>query len=97
MGTDQRNQEAHSGQSSPILAIKSREIKMTNIELETLEEILQREVIRRNNLGGYSMEAEGLLTLTKAALAIVQHLISETKNGHADRTASTQGTQERRR
>ncbi len=47
---------------------------MTVKELLKLEDILKEEVIKRRKLGGYSMEAEGILKLTETCLAIVQHL-----------------------
>ena len=41
------------------------------------EKILIDEVVKRRKLGGYSMEAEGILLLAESILAIVQHLKDE--------------------
>ena len=47
---------------------------MTRDDLEKLEAVLMEEVVKRRKLGGYSMEAEGILKLSESCLAIVQHL-----------------------
>lgn len=51
---------------------------MTIEELDNLEKILMEEVVKRRKLGGYSMEAAGLLLLAESNLAIVQHLRTQT-------------------
>ncbi len=50
---------------------------MTRDELERTEKILIDEVVKRRKLGGYSMEAEGILLLAESILAIIQHLKDE--------------------
>lgn len=47
---------------------------MTRQDLIELEKILMAEVVKRRSLGGYSAEAEGLLTHAEALFRIVQHL-----------------------
>lgn len=47
---------------------------MTRDDLERLEATLMEEVVKRRKLGGYSMEAAGILLLAESTLAIVQHL-----------------------
>ena len=46
-------------------------------QLAELEKQLMEEVVRRRKLGGYSMEAEGILLMGEALLKIVGHLIDE--------------------
>ena len=46
-------------------------------QLAELEKQLMEEVVRRRKLGGYSMEAEGILLMGEAMLKIVGHLIDE--------------------
>lgn len=45
--------------------------------MERLEATLMEEVVKRRKLGGYSMEAAGILLLAESNLALVQHLKSE--------------------
>lgn len=52
---------------------------MTRHELEELHSELNIEFAQRQRLGGYSTDAPGLLTLTKAALVMVRHLIEVDK------------------
>lgn len=57
---------------------------MKRSDLESLEALLMKEVVKRRQLGGYSMEAEGILLLSEATLRILQHMIEtypEPKNG----------------
>lgn len=50
---------------------------MTREELEKWKDILVKEELRRRNLGGYSVEAEGLIILTAALLKVVQFLLEK--------------------
>lgn len=50
---------------------------MKRDDLVLLEHEIMKEVVRRRNLGGYSMEAEGILLLSEAMLKVVGHLIDE--------------------
>ncbi len=50
---------------------------MNREDLTELEARLMEEVVKRRKLGGYSMEAAGILMLAESNLAIVQHLKAE--------------------
>jgi hypothetical protein len=50
---------------------------MKRIDLETLEARMMEEVVKRRQLGGYSVEAEALLTLSEAVLKVVSHILDE--------------------
>lgn len=57
---------------------------MRKHDLETLEATIMKEVVKRRQLGGYSAEAEGILTLAETTLRILQHMIEtypEPRNG----------------
>jgi len=47
---------------------------MNREDLGDLEARLMEEVVKRRKLGGYSVEAAGVLMLAESTLAIVQHL-----------------------
>lgn len=47
---------------------------MTRDDLEHLEKNLMEEVVKRRKLGGYSVEAAGVLMLAESVLQITQHL-----------------------
>lgn len=47
---------------------------MTRDDMERLEALLMEEVVKRRKLGGYSMEAAGILLLAESMLQITQHL-----------------------
>lgn len=51
---------------------------MTREDLELLERSVMAQVVKRRALGGYSVEAEGVLALFEAMLHVVQHLKSKT-------------------
>ena len=46
-------------------------------KLAELEKQVMEEVVRRRKLGGYSMEAEGMLMFGEALLKVIGHLIDE--------------------
>ncbi len=46
-------------------------------ELQVLEAMVMKELVRRRSLGGYSVDAESLLIVYESLLKLVQHLISE--------------------
>lgn len=46
-------------------------------KLAELEKQVMEEVVRRRKLGGYSMEAEGMLLFGEALLKLIGHLIDE--------------------
>lgn len=46
-------------------------------KLVELEKQIMEEVVRRRQLGGYSMEADGMLLVTESLLKLVGHLIDE--------------------
>ena len=48
---------------------------MKKDDLLAVEAMLMDEVVRRRKLGGYSMEAEGILILSEAMLRLTQHLV----------------------
>ena len=48
---------------------------MTRDDMERMEEVLMEEVVKRRKLGGYSMEAAGVLLLAESLLKLTQHLI----------------------
>lgn len=50
---------------------------MTRDDLLDLEKRIMEEVVKRRKLGGYSVEAEGLLVLSESLLKILQHLIEK--------------------
>ena len=47
---------------------------MNRDDMAELEAKVMEEVVKRRKLGGYSVEAAGVLMLAEATLAIVQHL-----------------------
>lgn len=47
---------------------------MDRDDMAELEARLMEEVVKRRKLGGYSVEAAGVLMLSESMLAIVQHL-----------------------
>ena len=47
---------------------------MTRDDLEVLEAKIMDEVVNRRRLGGYSMEAAGVLLLFESTLKMVQHM-----------------------
>jgi hypothetical protein len=47
---------------------------LTRDDFEELEKQVMKEVVRRRSLGGYSVEAEGVLFLSECMLKIVRHL-----------------------
>ena len=47
---------------------------MIKQELDELEKHVMKEVVKRRGLGGYSTEAEGLLTDGEILLKIVRHM-----------------------
>lgn len=62
-------------------------------KLAELEKQVMAEVVRRRQLGGYSMEAEGILLLGEALLKLIGHIIDEHKepdqqkvNGNKDKS-----------
>ena len=62
---------------------------MRRSDLETLEATIMKEVVKRRQLGGYSADAEGILTLAEAILRLLQHLIEtypEPRNGKSKAT-----------
>lgn len=50
---------------------------MTREDLSDLEKKIMEEVVKRRKLGGYSVEADGILTLAEAMLKVLQHLIEK--------------------
>lgn len=46
-------------------------------KLAELEKQVMEEVVRRRKLGGYSMEAEGILLFGESLLKVIGHLIDE--------------------
>lgn len=48
---------------------------MKKDDLVQLEATMMKEVVRRRLLGGYSVEAEGVLVLSEALYRITQHLV----------------------
>ena len=44
-------------------------------DLQKLESAIMKEVVRRRQLGGYSVEAEGVLILCETMLRVLQHII----------------------
>jgi hypothetical protein len=50
---------------------------MTRDEMERIEARLMEEVVNRRKLGGYSMEANGILLLSETLLFLVQHIKSQ--------------------
>ncbi len=50
---------------------------MKRTDLQALEGTIMKEVVKRRALGGYSVEAEGVLTLCETMLRVLQHLIEE--------------------
>lgn len=50
---------------------------MTRDDVIDLEKQMMEEVVKRRRLGGYSMEAEGVLRLCETTLAILQHIKDE--------------------
>jgi hypothetical protein len=46
-------------------------------KLAELEKQVMEEVVRRRKLGGYSMEAEGMLLFGEALLKVIGHIIEE--------------------
>lgn len=47
---------------------------MTRDDMIELEKRVMEEVVKRRKLGGYSVEAAGVLMLSETVLALVQHL-----------------------
>lgn len=50
---------------------------MTRDDLIELEKNIMAEVVKRRKLGGYSVEAEGLLILSEAMLKVLGYLIEK--------------------
>lgn len=50
---------------------------MKKEDLQDLEATMMKEVVRRRALGGYSTEAEGIMTLCEVLLRVVQHMVEE--------------------
>lgn len=48
---------------------------MKRSDLQDLEKKVMAEVVKRRQLGGYSMEAEGILILCEVAMRLLQHAI----------------------
>lgn len=47
---------------------------MTREDIIELEKRVMEEVVKRRKLGGYSVEAAGVLMLSETVLALIQHL-----------------------
>lgn len=50
---------------------------MTRDDLIDLEKRIMEEVVKRRKLGGYSVEAEGILNLAESLLKVLQYLIDK--------------------
>ncbi len=50
---------------------------MTFTELALLEGQIEHEVKRRQNLGGYSTDADSILMITQTLHKLIQHLMEE--------------------
>jgi hypothetical protein len=48
---------------------------MKRADLQALEGLMMKEVVKRRALGGYSAEAEGVLHLCETMLRVLQHMI----------------------
>lgn len=48
---------------------------MIKDDLVYLEALVMNEIITRRKLGGYSMEAEGMLTLSVVLFRLVEHMV----------------------
>lgn len=53
---------------------------MTRDDLEKLEAKIMDEVVTRRRLGGYSVEAAGVLILFESILKMVQHMQEQLKS-----------------
>lgn len=51
---------------------------MKKADLEKLEATVMAEVVKRRQLGGYSVEAEGLLIFGEALMRLMQHTLENT-------------------
>lgn len=52
---------------------------MKKSELENLHNVILDETVRRRKLGGYSMEAGGLLLICEVLTKLVEHLANAAK------------------
>lgn len=59
-------------------------MKLAN--LVELEKQIMEEVVRRRKLGGYSMEAEGILLMGEVLLKVIGHLIENTPSAEAPKS-----------
>jgi len=50
---------------------------MKRSDLQVLEATMMKEVIRRRALGGYSVDAEGILILCETLMRLLQHIVDE--------------------
>ena len=50
---------------------------MKRSDLQVLEATMMKEVIRRRALGGYSVDAEGILILCETLMRLLQHVVDE--------------------
>ena len=48
---------------------------MKKNDLKDLEGLIMKEVVKRRALGGYSVEADGILVLCETMLRVLQHII----------------------
>jgi hypothetical protein len=50
---------------------------MKKHDLQELEKVIMKEVVKRRSLGGYNSEAESVLLLSETLYRIIQHLVDE--------------------
>lgn len=50
---------------------------MKRSDLIELEKIMMKEVVKRRQLGGYSPDAEGILTISETVMRMLQYMIDE--------------------
>ncbi len=50
---------------------------MKRSDLQVLEATMMKEVIRRRSLGGYSVDAEGILILCETLMRLLQHIVDD--------------------
>ncbi len=50
---------------------------MKRSDLLELEKTMMKEVVKRRALGGYSADAEGILTLCETLMRLLQHFVDE--------------------
>lgn len=50
---------------------------MKRSDLLELEKTMMKEVVKRRQLGGYSPDAEGILTICETLMRLLQHIVDD--------------------